>query len=52
MKTVATLVIIWLTLNLIALTMNLLFSNPYTATLTFLAFFATGAWIIGKAIKS
>lgn len=52
MKTVATLVFIWLMLNMTALLINLLFSNPITATITFFAFFATGAWIIGKALKN
>ena len=51
MKTIATLVFIWLMFNMIALITNILFSNPYTATITFFAFFITGAWIITKAIK-
>jgi hypothetical protein len=51
MKTVATLVFIWLMLNITALLINLLFSNTLTATITFFAFFITGAWIIRKAIK-
>jgi uncharacterized protein (DUF2062 family) len=51
MKTIATLVFVWLIINATALIINLLFSNPYTATITFFAFFITGAWIIRKAIK-
>lgn len=51
MKILATLVFIWLLINAIALIINLLFSNPITATITFFAFFITGAWILGKAFK-
>lgn len=51
MKTLATLVFAWLLINATALLINLLFSNPITSFITFFAFFATGAWIIRKAIK-
>lgn len=52
MKTIATIILVWLLLNLVALTINLLFSNPITATITFFAFFITGGWILRKAITT
>lgn len=51
MKTLTYIIIIWATLNITALTINLLLSNLITGTITLLALFATGAWILAKGIK-
>jgi uncharacterized protein (DUF2062 family) len=51
MKTIATLVFIWLMFNMIALIANILFSNIITGSITFLSIFALGAWAIAKIVK-
>lgn len=51
MKTIGIIFVIWVTLNITALLINLLFSNLITGTLTMILTFATAIWLITKTIK-
>lgn len=51
MKTLAIIITIWITINLLALILNLLFSNTITGTITMLLIISGGISLAIKIIK-
>ncbi len=51
MKTVLAIALTILGLNLLALALELLFSNPITGTITFFSTFGAGIWLLWITIK-